>query len=249
LSVADWRSLLDGDPAAAEAFPLYASVLGPPARSDGCTLIGRAAQSLDGYIATRTGASRWIGGAEDILHTHRLRALCDAVMVGAGTVRADDPLLTTRACDGPSPVRVVLDPDRRLDAGHRLFAGGAPTVLLAAADGDRTHGAAEVEVLARDADGLISPGAIRAALARRGLRRVLLEGGGRTVSRFLLAGALDRLHVTIAPLLLGDGIPAFVLPPASDPSAGLRFAWTAYRLGADLLLDIPLRQSDPARPA
>jgi riboflavin-specific deaminase-like protein len=216
--------------------------MGQAARSDGCTLVGRAAQSLDGFIATRTGASHWIGGADDILHTHRLRALCDAVVVGAGTVRADDPLLTTRACEGPSPVRVVIDPERRLGTGYRVFAGDAPTLLLAATDGAAMHGAAEVEVLARDADGLLPPAAIRTALARRGLRRVLLEGGGRTVSRFLLCGALDRLHVTVAPVLLGAGVPAFVLPSAAEPAAGLRFAWNAYRLGGDLLLDIPLPQ-------
>src|ERR1019366_1016631 len=86
--------------------PLRASV---PA---GCSFVlGRVAQSLDGYIATRSGESMWISGPDDLRHTHQLRALCDAVVVGAKTIRADNPRLTTRLVDGPSPVRVVLDPD------------------------------------------------------------------------------------------------------------------------------------------
>src|ERR1700689_2004883 len=80
----------------------------------GCSfVIGRIAQSLDGYIATREGESVWISGPDDLRHTHQLRALCDAVLVGARTIRADNPLLTTRLVEGPNPVRVVLAPDRR----------------------------------------------------------------------------------------------------------------------------------------
>ena len=82
-----------------------------------------------------------------------------------------------------------------------------------------------------------------AALA---LRRILIEGGGVTVSRFLAAGALDRLHVIVAPLLLGSGIPAFTLPDAPVLADGMRLDWSMHRVGPDLLLDIPL---DRARPA
>ena len=87
--------------------------------------------------------------------------------------------------------------------------------------------------------GLAIP-AVVAALAARGLRRIFVEGGGITVSRFLAAGALDRLHVTVAPLLLGSGIPAFTLPGVARPEDGLRLTWEVHRLGADLLFDIPL---------
>jgi diaminohydroxyphosphoribosylaminopyrimidine deaminase / 5-amino-6-(5-phosphoribosylamino)uracil reductase len=84
-----------------------------------------------------------------------------------------------------------------------------------------------------------------AALAGRGLRRIFVEGGGITISRFLAAGALDRLHVTIAPLLLGSGIPAFTLPQARAPADGLRVEWSVHRLGADVLVDIPLFRTRP----
>jgi riboflavin-specific deaminase-like protein len=205
------------------------------------------AQSLDGRIATATGASHWISGPEDIVHTHRLRALFDAVVVGAGTVRADDPQLTTRECEGPSPVRVILDTDRRLDARYRVFRDGPETLLLCAPDapGEDRVGNAAVLRLPRAGKGL-AIAAVLAALAARGLRRVFVEGGGITVSRFLAAGALDRLHVTIAPLLIGSGIPAFTLPEAPSLTESLRFDWSVHRVGADLLVDIPLSRGRPS---
>ena len=89
--------------------------------------------------------------------------------------------------------------------------------------------------------------AVLAALAARGLRRVFVEGGGITVSRFLAAGALDRLHVTIAPLLIGSGIPAFTLPEVASLTDVLRFDWSVHRVGADLLVDIPLSRARPRR--
>jgi riboflavin biosynthesis pyrimidine reductase len=91
--------------------------------------------------------------------------------------------------------------------------------------------------------------AVLAALAARGLRRVFVEGGGITVSRFLAAGALDRLHVTIAPLLIGSGIPAFTLPEAATLTESLRFDWSVHRVGADLLVDIPLSRARPGNHA
>lgn len=243
LSAQAWDSLLAGDDAAAVMHPLYGPLIGAQQHPERSLAIGRAAQSLDGFIASASGASRWIGGEQDILHTHRLRALCDAVIVGAATVRADDPMLTTRACAGPSPVRVVIDPRRRLSPHHQIFGRGPPTLLLAAAPPDGAAarcGNAEIVVLPDDGAGHLAPDAIIAVLAARGLRRLLLEGGGRTVTRFLLAGALDRLHVTVAPLLLGQGIRAFAVPASAEPSQAFRVGWQAYALGTDVLLDIPL---------
>jgi diaminohydroxyphosphoribosylaminopyrimidine deaminase / 5-amino-6-(5-phosphoribosylamino)uracil reductase len=161
-------------------------------------------------------------------------------------VRADDPQLTTREVEGPSPVRVVLDTDRRLDAGYRVFHEGPETLVLCAPDapGEDRVGKAPVLRLSRAGRGL-AIAAVLAALSERGLRRVFVEGGGITVSRFLAAGALDRLHVTIAPLLIGSGIPAFTLPEATTLSDVLRFDWSVHRIGADLLVDIPLSRARP----
>lgn len=239
-----------GDPGRLPDGPLadlFAPILAAPVAPDGCRVVGRLCQTLDGRIATASGSSQWIGGREDILHTHRLRALCHAVVVGAGTIAADDPRLTTREVPGPHPLRVVLDPSRRLSAGYTVFREGPPTLLACCADapgGDR-HGLAEVLRLPRDGAGFTDLRALLRALAARGATRIFVEGGGRTVSAFLAAGLLDRLHVTVAPVLLGSGIPAFTLPEAPRIADGMRFAWRVFPLGTDILLDIPL---DRARP-
>ena len=162
-----WQRVLARAPGPAGYPPLYAPFLAAPRAADGCVVLGRIAQTLDGRIATESGMSFWISGPEDILHTHRLRAICEAILVGAGTVKADDPLLTTRLCAGPSPVRVVIDTDRRLEHGHRIFAGGPQTLLLVADDlaGADRLGTAEVLRIPRASSGGLAIPAVVAALA------------------------------------------------------------------------------------
>jgi riboflavin biosynthesis pyrimidine reductase len=122
-----------------------------------------------------------------------------------------------------------------------VFQDGPETLLLCAPEMAHTArvGSARVLPVPRGPSGL-DIAAILALLRRRGLQRIFVEGGGVTVSRFLAAGALDRLHVTVAPLVMGGGVPAFALPPVERLEEGRRFAWTAHRIGADVLLDIPL---------
>src|SRR5580700_5334585 len=95
--------------------------------------VGHLGQSLDGFIATHAGESQFVTGQQNILHLHRMRALCDAVVVGAGTVAADDPQLTTRLVPGPSPIRVVLDPTRRLAEHYKVFNDGLAETLYVCA--------------------------------------------------------------------------------------------------------------------
>lgn len=253
---AAWAALLrlrDGGDVAAlpphSLNALFAPLLGPAGAPDGCIVLGRLAQTLDGRIATASGSSQWIGGRGDILHTHRLRALCHAVVIGAGTVKHDNPRLTTREVPGLNPTRIVLDTNRRLGTEYGLFApGGPPTLLVCAedADGPDRHGAAEVLRAPRSPIGGLDLCALLPVLAARGLRRIFVEGGGLTVSRFLAAGCLDRLHVTVAPVLLGSGIPAFTLPEAARIADGLRFQWNVHPLGQDVLFDIALGRAQPA---
>ncbi len=201
-------------------------------------------QSLDGFIATRTGDADYVTGAEDRCHLHRLRALADAVLVGAGTAVADDPRLTVRACTGDNPVRVVLDPRGRVPLHSGVFTdGAAPTLWVVGPDAGAVPGDAgggvDVMVLP-DADAF-APRRLLAALARRGLGRVLIEGGGVTVSRFLQERALHRLYVTVAPVLLGDGIPGLRFPGTPVMREALRPPLRRALLGEDTLFELELR--------
>ncbi len=101
-----------------------------PLRVGSDLVIGQLGQSLDGRIATEAGASHFVTGPEDVERLHRLRALVDAVVVGASTVASDDPQLTVRRVEGDNPVRVVLDPDGRLEPGRRVFTDGAARTLV-----------------------------------------------------------------------------------------------------------------------
>ncbi|WP_254710445.1 RibD family protein [Streptomyces lunaelactis] len=200
-------------------------------------------QSLDGFIATRTGDSDFVTGEEDRLHLHRLRALADAVVVGAGTAVADDPRLTVRACPGDNPVRVVLDPKGRVPLGRQVFTdGSAPTLWVVGAGGERGKAVPDgVDVLVLPDGDDFAPGRLVQALARRGLGRVLIEGGGVTVSRFLQEGALHRLYVPVAPVLLGDGTPGLRFPGQPVMRDALRPPVRRAALGEDTLFELELR--------
>lgn len=212
--------------------------------SDALT-IAHLAQTLDGRVAIASGHSQFITGEEDLVHCHRLRALCDVVIVGRRTIEQDDPLLTTRRCEGRSPVRAVIDPDRRLRDSYRIFqSNAAPTLLICTsntADPSVRHGAAEVVAL-EPQDGSLRVSSIVDELRRRGLRRIYVEGGGNTVSRFLEAGVLTRLHVTVAPTIFGSGRPSFILPEIQSLSHARKLTARTFALGSDVLFDCELRR-------
>jgi len=205
--------------------------------------VAHLGQSLDGFIATPSGESTFVTGPENILHLHRLRALCDAVVVGAGTVSTDNPRLTTRLVTGTNPARVVLDPACRLSASFTLFSDQqARTLRVCAAGNAAAFESADVERLEVSAQGAkLDLSELMQALRRRGYHRVLIEGGGVTVSSFLEAGLVDRLHIAIAPVLIGEGRPALRLPPRSRLQDCLPMRHRVHRNGEDVLFDCDLR--------
>ena len=207
-------------------------------------VIAQLGQSLDGRIATQIGHSHYITGSADIRRLHRLRALVDAVVVGAGTVALDDPRLTVREVDGENPVRVVLDPDGRLDPRRHVFSDGAARTLVVRRGADEALTSIDGDVLAMSTNGrrIFEPQRILDALRMEGYRRVLVEGGGVTVSRFLEAAVVDRLHVTVAPLLIGSGRPALTFGSIETLDQALRpVRCRHFHLGEDLLFDLELR--------
>ncbi len=204
-------------------------------------VMAQVGQSIDGRVSTLSGDARDISGPEGLRHLHRCRALMDAVIVGAGTVLADNPLLTVREVEGPNPVRVVIDCRASLEGNERLFREGDSPVIVFTAAGRHSPlaGKAQVIQLPEGPDGL-EPSAMLEALAARGLKRVLVEGGARTIARFLSHRCLDRLHVAIAPVIIGSGKPGLTLPPIGALSEALRPPVTPYRLGSDVLFDCDL---------
>ena len=211
--------------------------------------LGHLGQSLDGFIATHSGDSQFVTGEDNLRHMHRLRALCDAVVVGAGTVAADDPKLTTRHVPGPNPLRVVIDPMARLASHYHVFQdGAAPTLYVYArryVEGT-VPAPGQAEVLAVG-DGPAGPdlAELVAHLRARGCARIFVEGGGVTVSAFLAAGLLDRVQVAVAPMFIGSGRPSFRLPAPNLLRECARPAYRVFRMGGDMLFDCDLRADVP----
>lgn len=213
-------------------------------------VVGHLGQSLDGRVATPSGASQFITGHDDLVHTHRLRALAQAIVVGVRTVQLDDPQLTTRLVPGPHPVRVVLDPQGKLRAGQRLLEDGAAPTLVVTGPAcvpvpDTSAPGDKVKWLSCPLrEGRFDLRLLLAALRARGLTRVFVEGGGVTISHFLAAGLLDRLHVSVAPLILGSGAPAFALPPIDRLDQALALRVRHFALGPDMLFDCQFSPRD-----
>jgi len=210
-------------------------------------VIAQLGQSLDGFIATHGGDANYVNGEQVLLHLHRLRALCDAVVVGADTVAIDNPQLTTRRVAGDNPVRVVLDPRLRLDPASKVFSDAqAPTLLVCdAAQADAAaarFGAAQVLAVPAlvTRDGALHLRALLDALAQRRLQVLFVEGGGVTVSRFVAQQCADRLHLSVAPVVIGDGRPGLQMPRSTVMRDCLRPPSRVFAMGSDVLWDLDL---------
>jgi len=208
-------------------------------------VMAQIGQSLDGRIATISGNSHYVTGSADIQRLHRLRALVDAVVVGARTIDSDNPHLTVRKVKGNNPVRVILDPNNRLDPQKNVFSDGESKTLVVR-KGSKIQDSKSVVtdnilLISESSDtGIneLAPKAILKALHDLGYRRILIEGGGLTISRFLQAGTLNRLHVTVAPLLIGSGLHALTLNPIESLDQALRPRCRHFNLGEDILFDL-----------
>lgn len=206
--------------------------------------IGQLGQSLDGRIATPTGESRWINKDPALDHLHQLRAHVDAVLVGIGTVLADEPRLDVRRCPGRNPARVVIDPNGRLPPEALVLRedGVRRLVIRKAGVGVSLPNGVE-EIALPHADGGINPRDILTVLAARGLCHILVEGGARTLSHFIAADALDRLHLLVAPVIIGAGQTGLDLPPPPSLALARRPLTRIVPLGGgEVLFDCDMRR-------
>jgi diaminohydroxyphosphoribosylaminopyrimidine deaminase/5-amino-6-(5-phosphoribosylamino)uracil reductase len=201
----------------------------------------KLATSLDGRIATRSGESRWITGAEAREQVHRLRAEHDAIVVGIGTALADDPELSVRlpGHEGRQPARVVLDSRQRLPLGSKLVrtAGAVPTFLVSTGAVSSALLKAGVVVLAVGAaEGRPDLAEAVGALAAGGLHKLFVEGGGEVAASFLRLGLVQRIEWFRAPIILGgDARPCMAALALEALASAPRFRRTEVReLGPDL---------------
>ena len=207
------------------------------------------AQSLDGRIATATGDSKRITGEEARRFAHQLRSEHNAILVGVGTVLADDPELTVRLIEGRDPLRVVVDTNLRTPLTARVLAKGAAagTLIVCAESADRTRVEAveemggEVLRLAANETG-IDIASLLEALGRRAIESVLVEGGQRIITSVLAARAADRLVAIVAPKIIGRGIESIGDLGITLVSNALTFASVStLKLGPDIVFDARLK--------
>jgi len=209
------------------------------------------AQSLDGRIATATGDSKWITGEEARRFAHQLRSEHDAILVGIGTVLADDPELTVRLVDGRSPLRVVVDTKLRTPLTARVLADGAAagTLIACAESADQVRsqaiedlGGEVLRLAANDDETGIDIARLLEALGRRGIKSVLVEGGRQMITSFLSARAVDRVVAIIAPKIIGQGIESIGALGITRVSDAIVFKSVNTRsVGPEMVFDGQLR--------
>jgi diaminohydroxyphosphoribosylaminopyrimidine deaminase/5-amino-6-(5-phosphoribosylamino)uracil reductase len=208
-------------------------------------VIAKAAMTLDGRIATRTGDSKWITGETARAKGHELRRAADAIVAGAGTIIADDPALTAReGGEIRHPLRVVVDSRGRTSPGARVYERGGKGALLATTSAApagklsrfREHGVEALALPAGD-DARVDLPSLLAALYRRGVVTALVEGGGELLGALLDADLVDEVALFVAPVVLGGGLPAFNGAGPARLADARAFEFTAPEaLGRDLFI-------------
>ena len=196
--------------------------------------VSHFAQSLDGRIATREGDARWIGCDENQVHAHRMRALCDGILIGSHTLEADRPALTVRHADGTDPVRIVLG--SAADIGCLERAGSGAIVLID--DDVRVRSGQARHVVLPRTDGAIATSAVLEALYEHDILSVYIEGGATTTSKFLLEGNIDVVQLHISPMIIGPGINSFSSPSIRLVHDSVRFGAHLYRSVGDGMMFI-----------
>ena len=226
------------DEPVADVTELLGAILEHPDRPH---VVLKYAQTLDGRIATASGDSKWISGEGERAISHALRAACDAVLVGVGTVVTDDPQLTVRMVAGASPVRVVLDSTLRTPPTAHVLDDDATTIIFATdqASPERREELQSRQVAVRTVPtgpSGVDLEAVLKDLRVSGVRSLLVEGGARVITAMLAAGVADRLIVAVAPTIVGTGTEAVGDLGIATVASGLRLTNRSLHVLADDML-------------
>ena len=196
--------------------------------------IGQIGQSLDGKIALLNGNSHYINDKNSISYLHSLRSICDAVVVGVNTIRKDDPLLTTRAIKGPNPQRIIIDPSLKLTNKYQVFKDGMPNIIFTHSEINKKFNNTQIYKLPeRNFTNLIYQN-----INRLGYKLVLVEGGSKTISKFLENKLLNIMQFIIAPTIIGSGINSINIEPITNLKNVIRTKNNIFKFGKEIIVSL-----------
>ncbi len=196
--------------------------------------IGQIGQSLDGKIALLNGNSHYINDKNSISYLHSLRSICDAVVVGVNTIRKDDPLLTTRAIKGPNPQRIIIDPSLKLTNKYQVFKDGMPNIIFTHSKLNKKFNNTQIYQLPeRNFTNLIYQN-----INRLGYKLVLVEGGSKTISKFLENKLLNIMQFIIAPTIIGSGINSINIEPITNLKNVIRTKNNIFKFGKEIIVSL-----------
>lgn len=205
-------------------------------------LIAHLAQTLDGFIATNSGESKYISSNDNLTHIHMIRAISDIIIVGYKTVELDNPMLTTRLVTGKSPMRIIIDKNNKLSNKYNVFRN--PDNNGYKIISDKTYTKKEnVFQLPLDKN-KFNLNDIYDLIKKLRKKIVFIEGGGATVSEFYNNNKLDRLHICISPSILGKGRSSLMIEKKMSLNEILEHEVRYFQTGTDILCDIELSQSE-----
>ncbi len=201
-------------------------------------LIAHIAQTLDGYIATKSGESKYISSPQNLEHIHMLRAISDVIIVGTHTVKLDNPMLTTRLVKGLSPMRLILDKKNILNNNYNVFSNNDDNGYKIISDKIKNY---NNNIFTLPLHGnKFNLNDIIYLLKKLNKKIVYIEGGGSTISDFYNNKLLHKIHLCISPIIIGQGRSSFVLPKIKSLKNIKDNKIKYFKMGKDILCDINL---------
>lgn len=201
-------------------------------------IFGHLAQTLDGYIATESGESRYISSIDNLEHLHMLRAISDVVLVGSNTVKFDNPKLTTRLVKGPNPMRVVIDKNDTIKNSCNLLKNKDRKGFKIVSDKLKPNDENIFLLPLKKDEFRITD--IISLLKSLGNKIIFIEGGGNIISHFYRKKFLNRLHLCISPILIGRGINSFIIDKDVKINEAKIKKISYIKMGKDILCNIKL---------